>query len=189
MSKSEINLGSLFGAALEALTANRQEINGLDGYNGNHGDNMVENLQILTEALRAKSSRPPAEALQYARQKLQSNGRGGSSRYYISGLDQAASELKNRSALEKSDIITLVLSLLGALPSQGYPKRVRSSDSVLEQVMRLSQKGQLGAGSKDKGLDVGDVLNTVLPAALTFLQAKQSGGDASSAEPTPGALR
>jgi hypothetical protein len=38
----------------------------LDGYNGNHGDNMVENLRLIIESLQEKSSQTLAEALEYA---------------------------------------------------------------------------------------------------------------------------
>ena len=61
MSESPVDLASLFGVALKALKSNRQDINQLDGYNGNHGDNMVENMRIITEALQAKRSEAPSD--------------------------------------------------------------------------------------------------------------------------------
>ena len=42
MGESGLNLSKLFGNALEAMTAQREEVNAMDGYNGNHGDNMVD---------------------------------------------------------------------------------------------------------------------------------------------------
>lgn len=99
MSQSALDLNSLFGAALQAVTSHRQEINDLDGYNGNHGDNMVENLRMITDALQANKSQPPAEALRYAGQKLQSQGRGGTSQYYARGLNQAAERLQGQALM------------------------------------------------------------------------------------------
>ena len=96
MSQPTYELSDLFGAALEAMTAQRQEINALDGYNGNHGDNMVENLRLITESLQQKSSQTPAEALGYASQQLQSHGQGGTSQYYARGLSQAADQFQGR---------------------------------------------------------------------------------------------
>ena len=181
MSQPTLDLSKLFDVALQSMTAHRQEINDLDGYNGNHGDNMVENLRLITEALQAKSSQPPAEALQYAGQKLQSQGRGGTSQYYAKGLSQAAEQLQGRSSLGGSDVMSLVQSLLGAIPSQGHPQQVQAGGSVLEQVLGLAGGQQPQARPQDNGLDLGDVLNALLPAGLAFLQAKQSGTDTATA--------
>ena len=181
MSQSTLDLSKLFDVALQSMTAHRQEINDLDGYNGNHGDNMVENLRLITEALQAKSSQPPAEALQYAGQKLQSQGRGGTSQYYAKGLSQAAEQLRGHSSLGGSDVMSLVQSLLGAIPSQGHPQQVQAGGSVLEQVLGLAGGQQPQAKPQDNSLDLGDVLNALLPAGLAFLQAKQSGTDTATA--------
>ncbi len=181
MSQSTFDLGKLFGAALQSLTAHRQEINDLDGYNGNHGDNMVENLRMVTDVFRSKSSRPPAEALRYASQKLESQGRGGTSQYYARGLSQAAEQLQGRSGLDSNDVVSLVQSLLGAIPSQGHQQQAQVGGSVLEQVMGLVGTQSPQAEPRDDGLDMDDVLSALLPAGLAFLQAKQSGADTASA--------
>jgi hypothetical protein len=208
MSQPTFDLSDLFGAALQAVTAHRQEINALDGYNGNHGDNMVENVRMIVDAVKEKGSRPPAEALEYAGQRLQSQGRGGTSQYYARGLGQAAEQLQGRSNLDPSDVTSLVQSLLGAIPSQGHPQQPQAGGSVLEQVLGMvgsqpgqtepQQQAQVGgsvleqimglaggqppqAEPQDGGLDVDDVLSALLPAGLAFLQAKQAGADTASA--------
>jgi hypothetical protein len=181
MNQSTFDLGELFGAALQSMTAHRQEINDLDGYNGNHGDNMVENLRLITDALQAKRSQPPADALQYAGQKLQSQGRGGTSQYYARGLSQAAEQLQGHTSLGSNDVMTLVQSLLGAIPSQGHQQQAQVGGSVLEQVMGLVGGQPSPARPQDDGLGVDDVLSALLPAGLAFLQAKQSGADTASA--------
>lgn len=203
MNQSPLDLSELFGAALQAVTAHRQEINDLDGYNGNHGDNMVENVRMIVDALKEKSSRTPAEALGYASQRLQSNGRGGTSQYYAKGLGQAADQLQGRSTLEGSDVVSIVQSILGAIPSQraqqqqpqpqpggsileqvlggvgGQPPQ--AGGSVLEQILGGAAGRPPQAGPQDDGLDLGDVLNVLLPAGLAFLQARQSGADTAEA--------
>jgi hypothetical protein len=183
MNQSTLDLGDLFGAALQAVTAHRQEINDLDGYNGNHGDNMVENVRMIMDALKEKSSQPPSEALGYASQRLQSNGRGGTSQYYARGLGQAAQQLQGRSTIENNDVMTIVQSLLGAIPSQGVQQQPQPGGSVLDQVLGLAgaQPSPAGPGALDDGLDLGDVLNVLVPAGLAFLQAKQSGADTAQA--------
>ena len=182
------DLGALFGAALQAMTAHRQEVNDLDGYNGNHGDNMVENVRLITKSLQKKSARPPAEALQYASRRLQANGRGGTSQYYARGLSQAAEQLQGQPALDGAGVVSLVQSLLAAIPSQGQQPQPQPGGSVLEQVLGLAggqpaqPSGQPAQpGPQDSGLDLGDVLGVLVPAGLAFLQAKQAGADTASA--------
>ncbi|NIO70640.1 MAG: DAK2 domain-containing protein [Anaerolineae bacterium] len=181
MSQPTYDLSNLFGAALQAMTANRQEINALDGYNGNHGDNMVENLRLITESLQEKSSQTPAEALGYASQRLQSHGRGGTSQYYARGLSQAAEQFQGRSSLDGNDVMSLLQVLLGAIPSQGHQPQPQAGGSVLEQVLGMASGQPPQAMPQDSDLDLDDVLNVLLPAGLAFLQAKQSGADTASA--------
>ena len=181
MSQPALDLSALFGAALQAVTAHRQEINDLDGYNGNHGDNMVENVRLIVDALKEKSSHTPSEALEHAGQRLQSQGRGGTSQYYAKGLGQAAGQLQGRSSLDGNDVVSLVQSLLGAIPSQGHQPQPQAGGSVLEQVMGLVGGQPPQAGPQNDGLDMGDVLGALLPAGLAFLQAKQSGADTATA--------
>lgn len=181
MSQPAFDLSTLFGAALQAMTAHRQEINALDGYNGNHGDNMVENLRMTTEALSARRSQSPAEALRYAGQRLQEQGRGGTSQYYARGLSQAADQLQGRSELGSDDVVSLVQSLLGAIPSQGTQQDLQAGGSVLEQVMGLVGGQPTQAEPQSSGRGLGGVLNALLPAGLAFLQAQQSGADVASA--------
>ena len=88
--ESGLDLGTLFGAALQNVDTNRQQINALDGVNGNHGDNMVHNLQVITQAMQAQGKQAPAEQLRHAAAELQSNGKGGTSQYYAQGLNEAA---------------------------------------------------------------------------------------------------
>jgi len=181
MSKSAVDLAGLFNAALKSVTTNREQINELDGYNGDHGDNVVENLRMITEALRAKKSRPPAEALQYASEQLQASGQGGSSKYYAEGLRQAADQVEGKPKLESSDIVTLVQSLLNALPSEGYPEQVQSGDNVFEQIKKLAGEQQTQAKPQSGDVDVGQLISTLLPAGLAFMQTKQVGADDGSA--------
>lgn len=220
LSQASPNLAQLFGAALKSVLAQREEINALDGFNGNHGDNMAQNLQVITEALQEQSDKAPAEALRYAGQVLQVQGRGGTSQYYSQGLGQAAEKLEGRASLQQGDVMTLIQSLLGAVPAQGHPQQGQAVESVLDMVLGMvgaqqSQpqpapqatpsaaggimdllKGLVGGQAsqtapsaptqpaptpQDDQLDMGDVLERLLPAGLAFLQAKQSGADTSQA--------
>ena len=189
MNGSAFDLADLFNAALQAVATHRQELNTLDGYNGNHGDHMVDNVHLIVESLQAQRSRPPAEALRYASQRLQSDGRGDTSQYYAGGLGQAAEQLQGHATLDANDVMLLAQSLLGAIPSQ-------AGGSVLEQFLRppaaprmhrmyssvssASSASPQGA-SQDSGQSTGNVLNVLVPAGLAFLQAQQAGADSASA--------
>jgi hypothetical protein len=181
MSQSTPDLSNLFGVALEAMKANREQINALDGYNGNHGDNMVENLRLIRDALEDKESESPADGLRYASQRLESEGRGGTSQYYVRGLNQAADQLQGRSALDGNSVMTLVQSILGAVPSEGHPQETQSGSSVLEHVIGMAGAQPVQPEPQSDGLGMDDLLSTLLPAGLAFFQAKQSGADTSEA--------
>lgn len=211
MTQQGLDLNSIFNVALQAMSGKRQEVNALDGYNGNHGDNMVQNLQLITNALRDKSTSSPSDALHYASEKLQQAGAGGTSQYYAQGLQQASQQLQGRSTLDQNDVVTLVQTLLGAIPNQGHPEQPQATESVLGQLLNLGQQavapqpqqpapqnaagmlGQLlGLGQapapqaqqpapQADGLGLDDVVNTLLPAGLAFFQAKRGGADTASA--------
>jgi hypothetical protein len=181
MSQPTFDLGDLFGAALQAMTAHRQDINALDGYNGNHGDNMVENVRMIMDALRERGSQTPSEALEYASQRLQSQGRGGTSQYYARGLGQAAEQLQGRPSLERDDVMSVVQSILGAIPSEGHQPRPQAGGSVLEQILGMVGGQPPQARPAERGAGLAGLLGALLPAGLAFLRAKQSGADTATA--------
>ena len=93
----------------------------------------------MTDAVRAHKSDPPAEALRSAGAALAKQGQGGTSQYYSRGLLQAADEFSGKTELKASDGISLIQSLLGAIPAQGYPQAQESTPSVLDLFMNASQ--------------------------------------------------
>jgi hypothetical protein len=180
MNQQPLDLSDLFGAALQSVAAHRQELNDLDGYNGNHGDNMVDNVRLIVDALREKQGQNPSAALGYASQVLQRNGRGGTSQYYAKGLSDAAKQLNGHSALDQNDVMSLVQSMLGAIPSQGFQPQPQAGGRVLDQVMGLMGDQPAQARARNNGLDLGDLVSA-LSAGLAFLRAKQAGADTASA--------
>ncbi len=244
-SPSSIDLASLFEAATRAVAEHQREINELDGYNGNHGDNMVRNVQAITETLRAHRQDPPSEALKLAGQELEQHGAGGTSRFYAQGLQQAAERLSGKPRIDASDGMTLIETLLGAIPADGYPQPQEAAPTVLDLLTGLSggaaasapapqptqpeasqAGGLLGAllglggtqaqsppsqpapapqatdplagllgmltgtaqpqqaqptAPAESGLDVGDLVEKLLPAGLAYLQARQAGADGGQA--------
>lgn len=170
MPVSTKDLAALFGTALNAISQNRDSLNKLDGFNGNHGDNMAQNLQLIVKTLQAQGSKTPADALQRASSALQTRGTGGSSKVYASGLQQAAQEVRGRDKLDNEDVIGLLQTLMASIPVEGAGAAgAQAPGNVLDTLLR-SSAGQASAGDK---LDATDLVS----AGLAFLQAKQSGAD------------
>lgn len=178
MSDSQVDLADLFAVAQQTIATHQREINDLDGYNGNHGDNMTQNMQLIVDALQQRRDQPPAAALEHASQRLQAQGRGGTSQYYAQGLSRAAAQLQGRSGLAPDDALSVVQSLLGAIPSQGHPQQPQAGASVLDQVLGMSQAQP--AQQQQQGAGLGGLLRSLVPVALAFFRAQQSGTDATS---------
>lgn len=185
-----LDLGQLFTGALEKVSANREQINALDGRNGNHGDNMVHNLEVITQAVQAQPGRPPAEQLQYAADQLQAAGRGSTGQGYARGLNQAAQQFQGKARLNQNDLGTLLQSVMGQVPVQ--PARPQP------QAPAAAAGGDLGAllgmlgGSAPQpqapqGAASGDPLSALLGAALGGA-SQPSAQPASSGEGDLGAL-
>ncbi len=175
MPVSTQDLTKLFGAALTAVSTNQQALNKLDGYNGNHGDNMAKNLQLVVQALQSQVSKPPAAALQQAAKALQTRGAGGSGRDYAAGLRQAASEVRGRQSLDGQDVVALLQTVMAAVPAQGSAtgSGQQAAPNVLDTLLGSAASRTPSGGGSDGQLDAGDLLS----AGMAFLQAKQSGAD------------
>jgi len=137
-SPSSVNLVDLFEQALQALDEQRETINALDEYNRNHGDNMVSNMRVVTDTLRAHSEEPPSIALRYAGLHLNEASQGSTGQYYAQGLLQAAEKLEGHTQLTRADGMTLLETLLNAVPAQGMPEPQQPTRSVLDLVMGLA---------------------------------------------------
>jgi hypothetical protein len=179
MGQSQVDLADLFAVAQQSIAAHQREINDLDGYNGNHGDNTTQNMELIVDALQQRRDQPPAAALEYASQRMQTEGRGGTSQYYAQGLSQAASQLQGRSGLTSADAISLVQSLLGAIPTEGHPQQPQAGGSVLDQVLGMTQTQP--TPRKEQGSPLGGLLKSLLPAVVAYFGTQQPGGDATAA--------
>ncbi len=140
MSESQptIDLANLFDQALKAVVEQREEINALDGFNGNHGDNMVSNMRIVADTIHAHSADAPAEALRSAGLRLSETGQGGTSQYYAQGLLQAAEKFEGQPQLVRADGMTLLETLLGAIPAESAPAAQQSAPSVFDMVLGMA---------------------------------------------------
>ena len=168
----QINLANVFDSALQSVQENRVGLNQLDGLNGNHGDNMVRNLQVVVNSLNANPG-TPSQQLRSASRALQKQGFGGTSRYYAKGLNQAAHSFQGKEYLTQSDATTLVESILGAIPSEGratpgpQPKMsVAPTGSVLDEMLGGIMQGSSVNRRQAQSASSGDLLKGILGGIL-----------------------
>jgi len=179
-----IDLAQIFGAAAQALAANQSALNQADSHNGNHGDNMVQTFNLITQALASQKDAQPSEALAYASQVLNQNTNSGSAAVYAQGLAQAAQQFQGQQAVTPENGMGLLQALMGGGASAGSPSAGggmdllgsllggggggnASSGGALDSLMDLAK------GEKLDGQDVSNLLN----AGMAFLNAKNQGQD------------
>ena len=192
-----IDLGKLFGSVAKTMVQNQTSLNQADTYNHDHGDNMVQIFEVITQAMKEKQNATPAEQLAYASKLLQSQSQSGSAQLYAEGLSDAASQFKGSPAITTDTAMTLVQALLGAQGSVPTSSQGGTGDLLGSLLGGLSgaqtptqtqgdaagdMLGSLLGGltgaqpSAESGgqsqIDIGQLLN----AGMAFAQTKQSGG-------------
>jgi len=153
----QVDLLSIFQAVTGTLSENQSTLNEADSYNHNHGDNMVNIFNMVTNALSEKQDLDTGSQLAYASQML-SQEKSGSAQVYAKGLASAAEQFQGQN-LNAESVMPLLQSLLGGGEV--------TSDS------QGSLQGMLGnlLGGEDDKLDAGDLLN----AGMSFFSAKGRG--------------
>ena len=162
-----LDLSSLFNVATKVLAANQSNLNKADTYNQDHGDNMVQVFNMISEAVAGQKDKPPAQQLSHASQYLSKNAKSGSAHVYSQQLAQAAQQFEGQSSVTPDNAMTLVQALLGG---SGQQSAAPSGGDLLGAL--LGGGGQSQQGSQDDdGIDLGDILN----AGMTFMNAKNQG--------------
>lgn len=169
--KGGADLSALFNVAAQALAANQQSLNQADAQNGNHGDNMVQMFNMLTQVMGEQKGASPSQQLNHASQYLQQHATSGSSRVYAQGLAQAAQQFQGQKTVNQDNAMMLVQSLLGG----GQPAQQQQSGGadLLGSLLGAVTQSQQPQGQQNDGIDAGDLLN----AGLAFMNAKNQGQD------------
>ena len=169
-SKGGMDVSSLFGVAAQALAANQQSLNQADAQNGNHGDNMVQMFNMLTQVTGQQKGAPPAQQLNHASQYLSQHGTSGSSKVYAQGLAQAAQQLQGQKSLNQDNAMMLVQSLLAGGQA---PKQQGGGADLLGSLLGAVTQTQQPQQQQNDGIDMGDLLS----AGMAFMNAKNQGQD------------
>ena len=161
--KNGTDLSALFNVAAQALAANQSSLNQADIQNQNHGDNMVQAFQMISQAMASQRGTPPSTQLQHASDVLAQNATSGSGQVYAQRLAQAAQQFQGQNAVTPDNAMLLVQSLLG-----GGQQSAPQGGADLLGSLRGGQQGQ-----QTNGVDLGALLS----AGMTFMSAKQQGQD------------
>jgi hypothetical protein len=167
--KGGMDLSALFGVAAQALTANQQSLNQADAQNGNHGDNMVQAFNMISQVLGSQQGAPPTQQLNHASQYLSQHSTSGSAQVYAQGLAQAAQQFQGQQSVTPDNAMMLVQSLLGG----GQPAAQQGGGADLLGSLLGGLSGQPAQSNQQQndGIDLGDVLS----AGMAFMSAKNQG--------------
>jgi hypothetical protein len=166
--KRGTDLSALFNVAAQALASNQSSLNQADVENQNHGDNMVQAFNMISQAMANQRGAPPSTQLQHASEYLAQNVTSGSGQIYAQGLAQAAQQFQGQSAVTPDNAMLLIQSLLGGGQQSGQQSGADLLGSLLG-----GQQGALNSTTQPNGLDLGALLS----AGMTFMSAKQQGQD------------
>lgn len=144
------SLVAIFEAITQNLQRDQHSLNKLDRDDGDSGDNMVHNFQLVTSTLRKVTGQggetDVGAALGEAAQSLRDKGKGATAPIYASGFEDAATELKGKRDFSIDDLMPLLRALLGG--------------------MQRANTAKPGEGS---------MLDAIVPGVMAYLDAKNSG--------------
>jgi hypothetical protein len=167
MATKQLNLAKVFQSVTSALAGNQEALNQADSFNHDHGDNMVEVFEVVTQAMKEKRGASAADQLAYASQLLRQR-ESGSAKYYAGGLSQAAQQFEGKKVTSNN-----VLQLLQTLISGGQqaPAQSQPAAGVDALASLLGGMGATGQEGAQPAIDVGSLLS----AGMSYLSAKSSG--------------
>lgn len=163
MTTTSVDMVDLFIGAKKDLEKNRGELNNVDKLDGDHGNNMVENFDIITEAMKEKPQSKPSTKLNHASKSLRKRTSEISGLMLSDGLKRAAKKFRGKKTLNREDAVLLTYLLLGV-----------AADTSKEKKCLITRFFDWLFCKSDEKLDSKD-LETLLDAGLTFLNANQSG--------------
>lgn len=181
MANGQIDLLSMFKQASKSVKQNQDSLNQADSYNHDHGDNMVEVFDVITQAMKEKKTADPADQLEYAAQLLRNKTASGSGQVYASGLESAAKQVLGKD-LNMGTIMTIIQTLMGSAQQPNQQPGQQAGQSAGGDILGSLVGSLLGgaggtgsAGASSSGSGQGLDLNDLLGAGMNYMAAKQSG--------------
>ncbi len=179
MSQNRVDLVSIFQSINQTLAQNQPALNQADEYNHDHGTNMVQTFQTITNSLQQKQGKSDSSALSYAAKNLSKNSTSSSGQLYAQGLTQAATQFKGKSVDSKGALDLLQTLIGGGQTSQQAPQS--ANGNILGALLGQMTGGGQSQPSEASGSS-GDILESLLGQITGGEQSKptatpQSGGD------------
>lgn len=181
MATKSVDLTQLFGAAASALLENKETLNQADAYNHDHGDNMVQIFNAITQAMQEKSSALPSDQLAYASNKVQATSQSGSAKLYAEGLQKAATKMQGKKTVTPDNAVTLLQALMGTqskvtpktLQSQAQAQAAYGGGSGADLLGALLGGGAMNAPQQSASSGSGDLLGSLLGGLMGAPQQQQ----------------
>ena len=178
---SSIDLAKLFGTVAKTMVQNQTSLNAADDYNHDHGDNMVQIFDVITQAMKEKTTATPAQQLAYASQLLQQKSSSGSAKLYSENLKDASAQLGTAKKITPDNAMTLIQTLLGAsgtVPAQNQAQGAGLAGDLLGTLLGGAAAPSSGAASATTGGDLlGSLLGGLTGATATPQSGQQQGVD------------
>ena len=165
---NQLNLANIFKSVTGTLNAQKQDLNNADTINHDHGDNMVQVFNVISQAMQTKRNADPADQLEYASQLLRQQ-KSGSAQVYAQGLSQASKEFKGQGQVTPDNAINLIQALMGG----GQASTAQPQNGMGDLLGSLLGGGNTTEQQPQSGM--GNLLGSLLGGGNTTTQQPQSG--------------
>ena len=175
-----IDLSTIFQTVTKELVKNQQSLNQADGYNQDHGDNMVRTFRTITRSINTKKKQGGSDsaALAYAAKRLSKSGTGQSAQLYTQGLTRAAAQLEGKQIDQRSGMQLLQTLIGGGQAASQTSQSSQGGDLVSSLLGGMMGSSQSQESSPAQG---GDLLSGLLGGMMGSSQSQEStpaqGGD------------
>jgi hypothetical protein len=176
MPQSSVDLASIFQSVTQALAENQPALDQADTRNQDHGSNMVQTFQTITEALEKKKGGSDSAALKYAAKTLAKSATSSSGQQYAQNLTQAASQITGKKVDAQGALQLLQTLIGGGQASQPAGDQAAGGGDMLSSLLGGLAGGEAPAqGASAAG--GGDMLGALL-GGLTGGEAPAQGASA-----------
>jgi hypothetical protein len=179
MTQNRVDLVNIFKSVTQVLAQNQQALDQADEYNHDHGTNMVQSFQTITNSLQQKQGKSDSSALSYAAKNLSKNTNSSSGQLYAKGLTQAAAKFKGKS-VDTKGALDLLQTLIGGGQTSSQSTQSAGSDILGTLLGQMTGGGQ--SQSSGSSGSSGDLLGTLLgqttgAEGVSPTATSQQGGD------------
>jgi hypothetical protein len=171
---AKVDLAKLFKTVATTMASNREQLNQADAQNHDHGDNMVEVFNLISQTMRSQRRAAPAEQLMQASRVLSGTQSGSEGMRVYNGLRPVPGQVLTPENARAGQL------LMGAsqqevpplLPDRAAGRPLGLCGQPSLNAPAAASRPTASAGAAPTGLDLGSLLN----AGMAFMNAKQGGG-------------